>query len=136
MVLKQEGHSGPESLTCTMCTNHVQWKDNDLNHFVEGNTAGLFVCITRPYPLPPHHTQKFSIYQILSLSPCGFRQEDFFMFSLDGPLRNMARQADFVPKGLNFIILGRSQLGDVLPSLNIILYKTFDPGAGPFLTPG
>ena len=23
---KQEGHSGPESLTCTMCTSLVQWK--------------------------------------------------------------------------------------------------------------
>ena len=26
-------------------------------------------------------------------------------------------QADFKPKGLNFIILGRKQLGDVFPSL-------------------
>ena len=24
--LRQEGHSGPESLTCTMCTSLVQWK--------------------------------------------------------------------------------------------------------------
>ena len=40
------------------------------------------------------------------------------MFSLDWPLRNMTpEQADFVPQGLNFIILGTGQLGDVLSLL-------------------
>ena len=40
------------------------------------------------------------------------------MFSLDGPLRHVdPEQAYFVTQGLNFIIPGRSQLGDVLSSL-------------------
>ena len=26
-ILKQEGHSGPESLTCTMCTSHISLCD-------------------------------------------------------------------------------------------------------------
>ena len=36
------------------------------------------------------------------------------MLSLDGP---DPEQADFVPQGLNYTILGRSQLADVLSSL-------------------
>ena len=40
------------------------------------------------------------------------------MFSLDGPLQTCdPEQADFVAQGLNFIILGRGQLGDILSSL-------------------
>ena len=83
-IKKQEGHSGPESLTCTCAQSYSVL----LNHLVEGNQAGLFCSlvferITRPYPLP-HHTQTFSTYQILRLLHnkyqgsrlCGFR-EDF-----------------------------------------------------------
>ena len=25
-IVKPEGYSGPKSITCTMCTSHVQWK--------------------------------------------------------------------------------------------------------------
>ena len=46
---KQEGHSGPESLTCTMCTSLVQWK---------------------------------AMFKTIWSMPSGFRQEDFFLFSL------------------------------------------------------
>ena len=46
---------------------------NDLNHLVEGNQAGLFrstvfECITRPYPLPPPHTNIFYIPTIKVLA--------------------------------------------------------------------
>ena len=42
---------------------------DDLNHLVEGNQAGLFRSIvferiTRPYPLPPPHTNIFYIPNI------------------------------------------------------------------------
>ena len=46
---------------------------NDLNHLVEGNQAGLFCSIvfggiTRPYPLPPPHTNIFYIPNIKALA--------------------------------------------------------------------
>ena len=62
---------------------------NDLNYLVEGNQAGLFRYrsivferITRPYPSPSPHTNIFYIPNIEAIV-------GFFMFSLDGPLRNM-----------------------------------------------
>ena len=76
---------------------------NDLNPSVEGNQACLFCSIvferiTRPYPLPPPHTNIFYITNIKAL--CFVVSEKFFSCH---PY--------------------------------IILYKTCDPGAGPFLTP-
>ena len=46
---------------------------NYLNHLVEGNQAGLFCSIvferiTRPYPLPPPHTNIFYIPNIKALA--------------------------------------------------------------------
>ena len=73
---------------------------NLLNHLMEDNQAGLlrsiaFERITRPYPLP-HHTQTFSTYQILRLKPLWFQTRRFFMFSIDGPLRNMCPLLDLI----------------------------------------
>ena len=92
---------------------------NDLNYLVEGNQAGLFECITRPYPLPPSHTKKFYIPNIKALALVVSDKKFFFLYF---PRWASAKhvdpeQADFVPQGLNFIILGRGQLGDVLSSL-------------------
>ena len=48
---------------------------NDLNHLVDCNQAGLFYSIvfeleriTRPYPLPPTHTNIFYIPNIKALA--------------------------------------------------------------------
>ena len=41
---------------------------DDLNHLVEGNQAGLFECITGPYPLPSSHTKIFYIPKYKALA--------------------------------------------------------------------
>ena len=91
---------------------------NDLNHLVEGNQAGLFECITRPYPLP-HHTQNFFyIPNIKALALVVSDKKVFHVFPRWASAKHVdPKQDDFVPQGLNFVILGRGQLGDVLSSL-------------------
>ena len=69
-------------------------KGNDLNHLVVGNQAGLFCSIvferkTRPYPLPQPHKNIFYIPNIKALALVVSDKKVFYMFSLDGPQRNM-----------------------------------------------
>ena len=106
---------------------------NDLNHLVEGNQAGLFECITRPYPLPPSHTKFFYIPNIKALALVVSDKKFFFHVC---PRWVSAKhvtpeQADFVPQGLNFYHTWKMSC---LPY--IILYNTCDPWAVSFLTPG
>ena len=83
---------------------------NDLNHFVEGNQAGLFCSIifehiTRPYPLPLPQTNIFYITNIKALA--------LVVSDKVGPLRNVSPgRAHFVPQCHNLNTLG-GQLGDV-----------------------
>ena len=105
---------------------------NDLNHLVEGNQAGLFECIKRPSPLPSSHTKIFYIPNIKGLALVVSDNKVFFhAFPRWASAKHVTpEQADFVLQGLNFIILGRGQLGDVLSSLHNPIYKTCDPGGG------
>ena len=92
---------------------------NDLNHLVEGNQAGLFEYITRPYPLPSSHKNIFHIPNIKALALVVSDKKVFFHVfpRWASVIHVIPEQADFVPQRLNFIILGRGQLGDVLSSL-------------------
>ena len=84
---------------------------NDLIHLVEGNQAGLF-RITRPYLLPPPHTNIFYIPNIKALDLV-ISDKFFSLFSLNGLCETCASgRAHFVPEGHNLNILGRGQLGD------------------------
>ena len=85
---------------------------------MEGNQAGLFECITRPYSLPSSHTKNFNIPNIKPLALVVSDEKVFHVFPRWASAKDVTQeQADFVPQGLNFIILGRGQLGDVLSSL-------------------
>ena len=76
--------------------------------------------------------------------PCGFRQEDFFMFLpiLVYEKHVTPRRGHFWPQGHNLKKLVRGSQGfsqedfffHVAPYIS--LCKTCDPGAGPFLAPG
>ena len=91
---------------------------NDLNHLVEGNQAGLFECITRPYPLPSSHTKIFYIPNIKAPALVVSDKKVFYIFPKWASVKHVTpEQADFVPQCLNFIIVGTGQLGDVLSSL-------------------
>ena len=80
---------------------------NDLNHLVEGNKAGLFECITRPYPLPSSQTKNFYIPNIKALALVVSDKKFFHVFLRWASVKHVTpKQADFVPQGLNFIILG------------------------------
>ena len=86
-------------------------KGNYLNHLVEGNQAGLFCSIvferiTRPYPLPPPHTNIFYIPNIKALALVVSDKMGLCQTLTPG-------SANFVPQGKIFNILGRGQLGDV-----------------------
>ena len=93
-------------------------KGNDLNHLVEGNQAGLFCSIvferiTRPYPLPPPHTNIFYILNIKALALV-VSDKIFHVFPRWASVKHVTPgRAIFVPQGQNFNILGRGQLGDV-----------------------
>ena len=58
---------------CAVVHQSSSVENNDLNHLMEGNQAGLFRSIffegiTIPYPLPPPHTNTFYITNILVVS--------------------------------------------------------------------
>ena len=87
---KQEGHVAlNRSPVLIYVHQSCSVEGNDLNHLVEGNQAGLFECITRPYPLLPSHTIFFNIPNIKALALVVSDKKVFFMFSLDGSLQNM-----------------------------------------------
>ena len=99
---------------------------NDLSHLVEGNQAGLFPSIvferiTRPYPLPPPHTNIIFIPNIKALALVISEKMVFYhVFPRWASLKHVGLfetcapgQANFVPQCHNLNILGRGQLGDV-----------------------
>ena len=83
--------------------------------------------------------------------PCGFRQEDLFMFAL---CKTFDPRAIFLPQGYNLNKLGRGPLGDATYKISRFLALWFQkrrffhicpiyayvkhvtPSAGPFLAPG
>ena len=83
---------------------------NDLNHFVEGNQAGIyrsiiFERIISPYPLPQPHTNIFYIPNIKALAVVVSDKKVFHVFPGWAPTKHVSPgQADFVPQGQNFNI--------------------------------
>ena len=86
--------------------------------------------------------------------PCGFRQEDFFMFSLYAYVKHVTPGTrPFLTPGHYLNKLGRDPLGDAkyqIKALGLVvsdkkifshfpytsLCQMFDPRAGPLLAPG
>ena len=85
---------------------------NDLNHLVEGNQAGLFECITRPYPLPPSHTKKFYIQNIKALALMVSDKKVFSCFPSISLCKTFDPKGHYWSQGYDLSKLGRGQLGE------------------------